>query len=385
MRKRYTTFSKVGALALCLWSAAGPATAQEEEEATHGWSGSFDYWAEVFSNLEGGIETGTIAAGLANLNLDFTAERFTFHANLYGPHGDSVSEKVGDFSVVSNIDTVDDPRLQELWGEVPVGAGSSLRFGMLAADTEFWGTEYGGLFVNSVFGAPTHISGNLPGPSIFPVATFGLRWAKELSSGTTFRAAILDGDAGDPEEDNRYGLDVELSDEEGALLLFEVQGDRLNRFGSNNTLRLSAYAHTGEFRSRDGDLDRGNWGLLAVVDWALAERLGWFGRLSWANDARSLAPVSVETGVNIAEFAGSPGTFGVGIAYVELNGRLAALEDPALSGLSREIIVELTYEQPLGKYFALQPDIQYIVSPGGDENVDNALVIGLRGKLALAF
>lgn len=355
-----------------------------EEGHERGWGGGLDYCVEVMLNADGGLATGAITAGLVNLKLDYQGEKMHVHANLLGPHGGGLTaEKVGDFSVISNIDTVDDPRLQELWSEVALRDASSLRLGMLAADTEFWGTEYGGLFINSVFGAPTHVSGNLPGPSIFPVATLGLRWDMEFASGTVLRAAVLDGDAGDPEGDNHYGLGVKL--DEGALILFEVQDDRGNRFGGTNTIRLGAFVHSGHFQGEDGEVERGNWGLLAVVDQALTQRLGWFGRLTLANAVRSRAPFSVETGINLHEFMGSSGTFGVGLAYVELNGRLAALDEPALAHLTRELILELTFEAPLGKHFALQPDLQYIVSPGGDEEVDDALVVGLRGKLSLAL
>lgn len=181
---------------------SSPASGQETplEAMVHtdedGFSASLDYWVEGLSSVVGGLGSETIGAGLANLNLDYRRGRLSFHANVYGPHGDSITEAgVGDFSVVSNIDTVNDPRLQELWFEATTAGASSLRLGMLAADTEFWGTAYGGLFVNSVFGAPTAVSGNLPGPSIFPVATLGLRYAKSFASGTTVRAALLDGDA----------------------------------------------------------------------------------------------------------------------------------------------------------------------------------------------
>lgn len=385
-RRRFTAaLGTVGLLAVAgsSWAQGDSLPTAGLAEQTEGFSASLDYWVEGLSNVAGGQRSKTITAGLANLNLDYKLGGITAHANIYGPHGSGLTEEsVGDFSVISNIDTTDDPRLQELWMEGAFGEASSLRFGMLAADTEFWGTEYGGLFINSVFGAPTSVSGNLPGSSIFPVATLGVRYARTLASGTTLRAAVLDGDAGDPADDNRYGLDVSLG--EGALILFEAQADRTNRFGGTNTLRLSTFGHTSDFTNEHGETVSGSWGFVTVVDWALSKRVGWFGRLTFAEKTRSLAPLSLETGIHLAELGGGPGVLGIGLAYVDLNGTMAALDDPSLR-LDREGIVEVTYEIPLGEYFALQPDLQYVLSPGGDASVDDALVVGLRAKASLAF
>ena len=81
------------------------------------------------------------------------------------------------------------------------------------------------------------------------------------------------------------------------------------------------------------------------------------------------------------------------MAYVDLNADLTALEDGRR--LDAETIVELTYEFPVNELFessfaaldtlALQPDLQYIMKPGGDPNLDDALVVGLRGKIGLQF
>ncbi len=43
-----------------------------------------------------------------------------------------------------------------------------------------------------------------------------------------------------------------------------------------------------------------------------------------------------------------------------------------------ELALELTYLLQLGKRFAAQPDLQYIINPGTDPAIENALAAGLR-------
>jgi porin len=47
-----------------------------------------------------------------------------------------------------------------------------------------------------------------------------------------------------------------------------------------------------------------------------------------------------------------------------------------------EVAIELTYRMQLTPWLAVQPDIQYIVDPGFDEDVGNALALGTRVEVA---
>ena len=48
---------------------------------------------------------------------------------------------------------------------------------------------------------------------------------------------------------------------------------------------------------------------------------------------------------------------------------------------SRETNLELTYRAPVTDWLTLQPDIQYVINPGVDPELDNALVFLLRFEL----
>jgi porin len=43
-----------------------------------------------------------------------------------------------------------------------------------------------------------------------------------------------------------------------------------------------------------------------------------------------------------------------------------------------ETAVELTYLAQLGSWFTVQPDVEYVIRPGGTQGIRNAVVPGLR-------
>lgn len=50
---------------------------------------------------------------------------------------------------------------------------------------------------------------------------------------------------------------------------------------------------------------------------------------------------------------------------------------------SRETNFELTYRAFISDRLVLQPDLQYIINPGTDPALDNALVVGVRAEVKL--
>jgi carbohydrate-selective porin OprB len=46
-----------------------------------------------------------------------------------------------------------------------------------------------------------------------------------------------------------------------------------------------------------------------------------------------------------------------------------------------EMALEFTYQAQFTKWLAVQPDIQFIINPGGTQDLNNALVIGARAVM----
>lgn len=354
----------------------GDADAGDDDSAS-AFTHRFDYTGEVFDDVHGGMHRGRVYTGLAHVSIEYALAGWTVHSDVYAPHGDSFSGRdVGDFSVVSNIDAVHQVRAHELWGQRAFGS-ASLRVGLLAADTEFWGSDTANLFISSTFGAPSVVSGTLPHSPIFPQGVLGVRVAFDLGKTGTLRFAVLDGDGGDLASENRHGLHISL--DEGALLLAEYQ-PVFNPAGQHQTsVRLGTYYHTGNFTNSRGEAVRGNFGFIGSVDHAISTRLGVFARVGAALSDRSTVPWEFETGFNLSPVFGASDKLGVGLAYVDLN------RSPEVTGtatpLRHEIVLESTLDLPLTKWLDLQPDVQYIVDPGGTATARNAWVVGIRVSL----
>ncbi|WP_245651327.1 carbohydrate porin, partial [Paramagnetospirillum marisnigri] len=116
---------------------------------------------------------------------------------------------------VSNIEAIPSRRLFTLWGQqVLFDDTVSVRLGQLAVDDEFVVSKLSSVFVNSTFGFPFGISGNLPsGGAAFPMPTPGARVKLNLTDEVSWMTAAFAGDpAGkfdvrDPQWRNHDGTD----------------------------------------------------------------------------------------------------------------------------------------------------------------------------------
>ncbi len=112
-----------------------------------------------------------------------------------------------------------------------------------------------------------------------------------------------------------------------------------------------------------------------------------FGRLGVGQGDRSLTDFYAEAGLNYRALI--PGRdqdiFGVGFTYTSLSETARRLVRDAnrLDGTryaapDYEGIFEVTYQANLAPWLSVQPDLQYIVHPGGSTRYGNALVLGVR-------
>jgi porin len=370
-----------------------------------GWHFQFGYIAEPMANVSGGLRRGGAYNGLGKLALDLDLEAATgfwkggeFFVSSIWLHGDSLTGKrVGDVTALSNIDAFDSLRLYELWlQQTFLGERVSVRFGNLLADEEFTYTEYGGLFLNSAFGWPHFISANTvnTGPAFFVTAP-GVRLRVDPCEHFYLQAGIYDGDSfddpagGDPRK-NANGTRVHFSGDQGVFALYEA-GLKLNQSegatGLPGTYKIGAWTHSSV--PATGQSLHGLYFAGEQLVWReqpdTDEGLGLFFRIGGSPSHQSAFNLAIDGGVHYQGLLPTreDDVFGIGVAYARVSDsvRAAALAAGTFPLPDQEIVIESNYQLQLKPWWTVQPNVQWILHPGGSDAISDALVVGLRTSL----
>jgi len=389
------------------------------------------YTVEVWGNTMGGLKTGSVYTGL----LDFGAEVDLEKA--VGWQGASVSttwlwlsgrdaseDLAGNFLTISNIAGFNTLRMFELWFQQNLlDDAVSIRFGQLSADSEFIISDYAGLFINGTFGWPAFAYTNIPegGPG-YPMGTLGARLAWSPAEWFTFQSAVFQGNVF-AQDVNRHGFRWRLDAETGYTFLNEAQfrwNHRDEEAGLPGQLKPGVWFQTGQSADPLSDAtSSGNAGFYAVLDQMLyrepagvvapagdgkavadgksaksfkapveAEKsdqgLGWFGRMAFTPADRNFVNFYFDTGLSYKGLIPTRDndTVGVGFGYAQLsNGARSGLAEEGGSPVGAEMVLEFTYQAAITPWLVVQPDVQYIINPGGATDLGNALVVGGRASI----
>ena len=388
MTSRLLAFASMALFAFAPLAYSGEAAlAPETSKAL---SFPFSYTGEGFANLSGGYKQGAIYEGLLSVGVQGDLNQLTgwqgasfLVSGLY-PHGPSLTDNyVHDFNVVSNIDAYDSLRLYEAWLQQELADGKlSIRLGQILADTEFFVSDNGALFINSAFGAIPLVAqeGN---PPIFPQAAPGMRLRWTASDAVSVQVGIFDGDIGDAATDNKHGVEWDAGG--GVLAITEVAYK-----WKDSVFKLGAFFHSTEETEAFPDTARHtNAGGYFIVDqqlWRKPETedqgLSGFLRIGAAPEDRNVVPFYFDTGFNYRGLL--PGRdkdiAGLGFSFTKLSGNLSDDNGEPLCS-HHEAILEATYKVVLKDWLTVQPDFQYIINPGASQSAPNAFVAGLRFNL----
>ncbi|MCX6967328.1 MAG: carbohydrate porin [Verrucomicrobia bacterium] len=372
-----------------------PADAKEGASA---FSFPTSYTGEGFANLSGDSKRGAIYEGLLSVGVQGDLEKGigwkggSFLVSGIDPHGSSLTDHyVHDLNRVSNIDAYDSVRLYEAWVQQELAESKvSIRLGQILADTEFFVSDNGALFLNGAFGAIPVVSQNCDAP-VFPVAAPGMRVRWTATEPFSVQAGLYKGDVGDPATENTHGLD--WSWRGGVLAITEVAYKIHSAKGSQGlpgVYKLGAFFHSsGTNEAFPEAPSHSNAGGYFVADQQLWRKLGsegqglsGFVRIGAAPADRNAVPFYLDTGLNFKGLI--PGRdndiAGLGLSYTNLSGKVC--DDAGKpSNTHPETVLEATYKIALKEWFSVQPDFQYICNPGGTESASNAVVVGLRFHL----
>ena len=397
-----------------------------------------NYIGETFSVLSGGLRRGTSYEGRLDAMVETDLERLfgwsggKTQVRVFQIHnsGRNAADLVGSVSDPSNIDALATTRLFTAWFQQAFGKAGSVRIGQLAADDEFLTSNTAGGLINGTFGWANIMAANLPsGGAAYPLATPGVRLQLNPTERVSLLAAVLSGDPAGanctvlPQECNRYGTTFSFSG--GAFWIGEAQyqvNQEKDAKGLAAAYKLGVWYHTGDFADQRFGVDpntgaivtlasvpapnplnhRGNWGVYGVADQMLwrgpQSSASVFARGGIAPSDRNLVSWYVDGGIGIK--GPIPGraddTLTFGVAHSQVSSDAAALDRDTLTlnGApypirNSETVFELSYIVQIAPWWSLQPDIQYILRPGGNapdpddpnRSVGNALVIGARSTM----
>lgn len=363
---------------------------------------SIVYTFDIWDNAGGGLRRGTRYLDNLDLTAKLDADRAfgwrgaTFFAYLLANNGVGMSRSlVGNFQDSSNIETAHRAlRLYEAWFEQRfAGDRGSVKVGLFDLNSEFDVQQAGALFVTASHGMGADFSqSGRNGPSIFPVTSLALRADYKLSDDWLVRAAVLDGVPGDPRHPEKVVV-VKLGHGDGALLVGELE----HRIGRTRAV-LGYWRYTAKFddllssAKAAGPMRRSNNDGVYLslerrfvpVDYGGDQGLkGWL-RLGFANDRFN--PLNHYLGGGLVYSGPFKGRANdeAGIAFAA-----AHFGDPERDALAlasqrtkpTELQVEATYRAVLTPWLTLQPDVQYVINPGGRRDLPNALLFGLRTQV----
>lgn len=422
----------------------------EQETLTGDWGGArtalkeksgiditLNYIGETFAIMSGGVNRRSSYEGRLEFSVDTDLQKLvglpgaSTHFTVFQIHnsGHNPAENAGSIADPSNIDATPTTRLFTAWYEQNFNDLLSIRAGQLAADDEFITSETAGGLINGTFGWAGVLAANMTnGGPAYPLATPGVRVKLMPAEKLTLLGAVFAGDpAGknctdDAQQCNKHGTTFSTSG--GALWMGEAQyaiNQDKKAAGMPGVYKLGAWYATADFADQRFGIDgtgarvslgvdstataimhRGNWGIYGAADqmvWRGVERsLNLFVRGGVSPSDRNLISFYVDGGAGLKGFV--PGraddvlTFGV--AYAKISGDAADADRDALAAngppqpiRDQEVVFELSYAAQIAPWWIVQPDLQYIVHPGGnvpDPNnaaltVKNAFVAGLRSTI----
>jgi porin len=380
------------------------------------------YVSDLLGNPVGGMRRGFTVADQWGLNLNFDVDK------LYGLKGGSFLVSMGQRSG-ANLSAIDIGNVfttQQLYGNetfqvVDVAYRQMLledrvefRIGRIATADEFIVSTYSYIFMESGFAPPSGIFFNAPGMSAYPKATWGAMLRVRPTEQTYIMGGAYNGDIANTDTDAHHGLDWSLN---GPLFAMVEVGYQTNQLKGDRGLpgnyKAGIWYDGGAYQDFNSKVlgplapglgglgvvphfTQGNYGFYGLFD----QQLMCFGaadeKIPRGLGVTASVMVSPDQSINQFPYFFTAGIVARGIfperpsdvaAFGIIYGqfsrdlrnaeRVAQQVNPAIGVQDQETVLEWTYRFRFrnGAYY-VQPDIQYIIRPGGTGNIPNALAVG---------
>ena len=359
---------------------------------SHGITPTITLLQAASENFSGGIRTNRIDWRY-RLDVSLTMDTKTLFGWKGGTgfvdfmaHGGQNPENdlVGELQAISAIDQNPATRLDQIWYRQDLLDGNLwFKLGRIDTTYDFDNIRDAQVFLNGSFGFSPVIF-------VFPSYPFSA-WGGEVSwqpvSALTLHGGLFDGNTENTLPDVASTDPNAVENPDGILALVEESLNwRITPRHLSGTFTLGQWYHTGTFQRYSGSSVQGAGGFYAYLDQTLwtfahakgqtASRIGTFVQYAWANDQLTEIDQNISGGLR---WRGPiPGRMddNTGIAAT-----WAHLSPYAQTPYSYELAIEGFYTAQITPWLSVQPDLQYIIHPGGI--YQNALVATVQ--LAIQF
>jgi porin len=351
---------------------------------------SATYTGEAWRNVQGGLRRGSAYLENVEAAVDIDAERAfgwrgaTVRASAFWNDDATLSERlVGDIQAISGKDATGGLRLYEAWVRQELGGGS-VKLGVIDLNSDLAVNKAALLFVNGAQGLGLDLAqAGRNGPSVFPNTGLGILAELPIDGHWAVKIGAFNGV---PRHSDRRGPTFRIRADDGAF----VVGELLHESDNETRFALGLWSHTAKFDTmgRPGARDS-SMGGYALIERPLARwgdrRLDGFARLGLAEPRTEEIAAAYSAGLVLSGRLLGFEDEAVGVAFTTAQtGRphrraRAALGEPVEK---RETALELAYRAQVTPWLAVQPDVQYVINPGADPALKNALVVGLRFEVA---
>jgi porin len=397
--------------------------------------------SEELGNVSGGVKRGFAYDGLSQAVLQTDTQRAfglyggTFNASALWLHGRNLSANNLDaLQTASGIEGDRAVRVWEVWYQQKFLEEDRLdiKIGQQSLDQEFMVSQNANYFVNTMFGWAMLPSADLPGGGpAYPLSALGARIRMRPIDPLQLLVGVFNGSpASDTSDDsqlsNPHG--TSLPHHKGVLALAEIQYSYPSLGAlvrANDAEPLSCTYKLGVwYDSEDFDDLRYDQSGLSLADSASSGMArthhgdyafyGVADHMIWRSDDdadrnanlflramytplsdRNLISFSLNAGLLMHEPIRhrDDDVFGLGLGYARVSDSASGLDQDTgtFGGMpfpvrSTETFIEATYQYAVTPWWQLQPDVQYIIHPGGGvqnpnqpgETIRNEFVIGVR-------
>ncbi len=347
---------------------------------------------DVVCNFSGGIRTGTDYPHLFNLQLDLDLSKLIgleggeiFALGQFEQGQDPSVNLVGDYQGVDDIAIQSGiAQLSQLWyRQAFLENRVSVQIGLLDYYFSFASPTAGALFINNGPNYPAITNVSVP---TYPDQRFGalvdlqpVPWAQVL-------LAVYDGTIppalGAPNGEGSRGPGSFFDNTSGYFVAGEVDFEWTLSGGRAGMLGLGGWGHTGEFATFSGGVQdglTGFYGYLQQTVWMADEKdpngpaLTLF--LIGGTSEQSVNPAawSLAGGVEWqGPIDGRPqDTAGFGFGLVRFSDEATVVREPYECALEAFYLLQLT------PWLAIQPDLQFVIDPGGGAVASSDAFVGI--------